>query len=154
VNIARRRPAAAAQRAAPRLPHAAPAPLYTQIKDALRERILDGRYAPHDRMPSEAELTASFGVSRITVRQALSHLQNEGLIFRIHGKGTYVSQPPKAYQDLAQLQGFGEAMSRIGYEALNRVIDIRFLPAPTAAWCSSNTRCFPGCRCARTSSSA
>jgi GntR family transcriptional regulator len=103
---------------------ASPVPLYEQIKDLLRERILDGTYQPHQQMPSESEMMASFNVSRITVRQALNDLQNEGLIFRIHGKGTFVSKP-KAFQDLGRLQGFGEAMRQMGYETFSRVLSVR-----------------------------
>lgn len=101
-----------------------PAPLYEQIKQVLRSRVLDGTYQPHQQMPSESEMMAAFDVSRITVRQALNDLQNEGLIFRIHGKGTFVSKP-KAFQDLGRLQGFGEAMRQMGYETFARVISIR-----------------------------
>ena len=78
-----------------------PVPLYTQIKEILRNRILDGTYKAHEQMPSESDLTRSFSVSRITIRQALGDLQKEGLIFKIHGKGTYVSQP-KAFQNLGK----------------------------------------------------
>jgi len=105
-----------------------PVPLYTQIKEILRDRILDGTYQEHQQMPSESELMSTFGVSRITVRQALGDLQKEGLIFKIHGKGTYVSKP-KAFQDIAQLQGFGEAMSRMGYETFSRVVSLKNLMA-------------------------
>ncbi|WP_395704116.1 GntR family transcriptional regulator [Aquabacterium sp.] len=108
-----------------------PAPLYAQIKQLLRERILDGSYQPHQQMPSEAEMMASFGVSRITVRQALADLQNEGLIFRLHGKGTFVSKP-KAFQDLGRLQGFGEAMREHGYESFNRVLSMQSVQPPAA----------------------
>ena len=101
-----------------------PVPLYAQIKDILRARILDGSYQPHQQMPSESEMMATFNVSRITVRQALNDLQNEGLIFRIHGKGTFVSKP-KAFQDLGRLQGFGEAMRQMGYETFARVLSIK-----------------------------
>lgn len=101
-----------------------PAPLYAQIKAHLRDRILDGSYKPHEQMPSESEMMASFGVSRITVRQALNDLQNEGLIFRIHGKGTFVSKP-KAFQDLGKLQGFGEAMRQMGHETYSRLLSLR-----------------------------
>jgi GntR family transcriptional regulator len=104
-------------------------PFYTQIKDTLRASVLDGTYKPHEQMPSESEMTELFGVSRITVRQALGDLQKEGLIFKIHGKGTFVSKP-KAFQDLARLQGFGEAMSRMGYEAFNQVISFKNVRAP------------------------
>lgn len=107
-----------------------PAPLYAQIKELLRERILDGSYKPHEQMPSESEMMATFGVSRITVRQALNDLQQEGLIFRIHGKGTFVSKP-KAFQDLGKLQGFGEAMRQMGYETYSKVLSLREVkPSP------------------------
>lgn len=101
-------------------------PLYSHIREALRARILDGTYKAHDRLPSESELTQSFKASRITVRQALSDLQKEGLIFKIHGKGAFVSKP-KAFQELGRLQGFAEAMQAHGYETYNRLISLRHL---------------------------
>lgn len=115
---------AAAQKTAALLQTQSPVPLYTQIKEILRARILDGSYQPHQQMPSESEMMATFEVSRITVRQALNDLQNEGLIFRIHGKGTFVSKP-KAFQDLGRLQGFGEAMRQMGYETFARVLSVK-----------------------------
>src|SRR5580704_19725260 len=103
-------------------------PLYARIKEVLRARILDGTYPPHGQMPSEHELCAMFEVSRITVRQALGDLQKEGLLFKIHGKGTFVSKP-KAFQNVSALQGFAEAMSSMGYEIVNQLKHIRFIPA-------------------------
>jgi GntR family transcriptional regulator len=105
-----------------------PPPLYVQIKDTLRSQILDGTYAPHSQMPSEYELCAMFGVSRITVRQALGDLQKEGLVFRLHGKGTFVSKP-KAFQNVTSLQGFAEAMSSMGYEIVNQLRQFRVVKA-------------------------
>ncbi len=90
-----------------------PLPLYAQIKEALREGILDGTYRQHERIPSESDLMASYGVSRITVRQALGDLENEQLIFKIPGKGAFVSRP-KPFQQLAKLQGFAEAVGARG----------------------------------------
>ncbi|WP_175672304.1 GntR family transcriptional regulator [Burkholderia ambifaria] len=104
------------------------APLYVQIKDTLRARILDGTYAPHSRMPSEHELCAMFDVSRITVRQALGDMQKEGLLFKLHGKGTFVSKP-KAFQNVTWLQGFAEAMSSMGYEIVNQLRSVRTVKA-------------------------
>src|SRR5579859_8307090 len=109
------------------LPLSAP-PLYEQIKTALRSRILDGTYAAHSQMPSENDLCAMFNVSRITVRQALGDLQKEGLVFKLHGKGTFVSKP-KAFQNVTSLQGFAEAMSSMGYEIVNQVRSFRTVKA-------------------------
>lgn len=105
-------------------------PLYVQIKDRLRTQILDGTYQPHQQLPSEADMMAAFAVSRITVRQALGDLESEGLIFRLHGKGSFVSKP-KAFQDLGRLQGFGEAMRQKGYETFAQVVGMRSMaPSP------------------------
>lgn len=111
-----------------KLPSHSPVPLYAQLKEHLRSRILDGTYAPHSRMESESELGAHFGVSRITVRQALGDLQKEGLIFKIHGKGTFVSKP-KAFQNVSSLKGLAEALSASGYEVVNRMCGFQFMSA-------------------------
>jgi len=103
-------------------------PLHSQLSDLLRGRILDGEYAPDSQMPSESELGAMFKVSRITVRQALGDLQKEGLIFKIHGKGTFVSKP-KAFQNVSTLQGLAESLTGRGYEVINRLRSFRFVPA-------------------------
>lgn len=105
-----------------------PVPLYSQLKEILRMRILDGTYPPLSRMPSEAELGKAFEVSRITVRQALGDLQKEGLIFKIHGKGTFVAKP-KAFQNVSTLQGLGESMTQRGYEVINRLRGFKTVPA-------------------------
>lgn len=105
-----------------------PVPLYSQLKEILRTRILDGTYPPLSRMPSEAELGKAFEVSRITVRQALGDLQKEGLIFKIHGKGTFVAKP-KAFQNVSTLQGLGESMTQRGYEVINRLRSFKTEPA-------------------------
>ncbi|MDF3844274.1 GntR family transcriptional regulator [Pseudomonas citronellolis] len=107
-----------------------PVPLYSQLKELLRTRILDGSYPPLSRMPSEAELGKAHGVSRITVRQALGDLQKEGLIFKIHGKGTFVARP-KAFQNVSTLQGLAESMGERGYEVINRLRSFRFVSADT-----------------------
>lgn len=105
-----------------------PVPLYSQLKELLRTRILEGTYPAHSRMPSESELVKAFDVSRITVRQALGDLQKEGMIFKIHGKGSFVAKP-KAYQNVSTLQGLAESMSRMGYEVFNRLNSLKHLPA-------------------------
>lgn len=108
---------------------AAAKPLYAQLRDELRARILDGVLRPGTRIPSESELTGQHGVSRITVRQALNDLQKEGLIFRAHGKGTYVSEPAVA-QDVTRLRGLAEAVSAEGHEVHNRTLSLTELNIP------------------------
>ena len=68
-----------------------PIPLYFQIQQQLREKILDGTYAYGKEVPTEMELCEMFGVSRYTVRQALDGLVKENLIQRKKRKGTIVT---------------------------------------------------------------
>ncbi|MDR3056208.1 MAG: GntR family transcriptional regulator [Zoogloeaceae bacterium] len=98
-------------------------PLYAQIKETLREQIIEGGYREHERIPSESELMNHYGVSRITVRQALSDLENEQLIFKIPGKGSFVARP-RPFQHSTRLQGFGEAMLNLGITVTNRVVSM------------------------------
>jgi GntR family transcriptional regulator len=71
-------------------------PLYHQIQHLLRHRIHNGQYRPGTQIPSEHELSAELGVSRVTLREALRELVRENLLVKIQGKGTFVnSNPPK-----------------------------------------------------------
>jgi len=65
-------------------------PLYRQVADVLRDRIEKGLFRPGERIPTEYELCDRFGVSRISIRQALAELVHEGLLHRRQGSGTYV----------------------------------------------------------------
>ena len=100
-----------------------PASLYARIREELRERIVSGAWQPNDALPSERDLMAQYGVSRITVRQALGDLQKESLIFKLAGKGAFVAQT-RPFQELGRLQGFAEAMEARGHETYNRVVAI------------------------------
>ena len=98
-----------------------PVPLYQQIQASLRAEIESGHYGTHQRLPSERELSDQFGVSRMTVRQALDALSQEGLIYGRVGKGTFISEP-KIDQQLARLTGFSEEMSRLKQSPASRVL--------------------------------
>ncbi|MET9909870.1 GntR family transcriptional regulator [Streptomyces sp. NPDC006476] len=67
-----------------------PGALYQQVAAAIREAILSGEFAPDSLLPSEAQLMTRYGVSRPTVRNAISALRAEGLIDVRHGKGSFV----------------------------------------------------------------
>ena len=66
-------------------------PRYQQIKDYLQQQIAANTYTPDEKLPSEKELCEQFKVSRITVRKALSELEESGTIYRVAGRGTYIS---------------------------------------------------------------
>jgi GntR family histidine utilization transcriptional repressor len=70
----------------------APRPPYARVKQYLKDALEAGRWAPGAQMPSEAELVALFGVSRMTVHRALRELQDAGLITRLQGVGTFAAQ--------------------------------------------------------------
>ncbi|MGO4853286.1 GntR family transcriptional regulator [Phaeovulum sp. W22_SRMD_FR3] len=67
------------------------APLWSQVKSALSQLILKGELSEHAQLPSEAELCLRFGVSRTVVREALSQLVNERMIYKLQGKGAFVA---------------------------------------------------------------
>jgi GntR family transcriptional regulator len=114
-----------------RLVSALPQPLYRQLKELLRAAILDGTFATNEKLPSESELGLRYSVSRITVRQAIGDLHKEGLVFRIQGKGTYVSKP-RATEPLSSLQGFSEAMRQLGYETHSKLLSVLTLNAESS----------------------
>jgi GntR family transcriptional regulator, histidine utilization repressor len=72
-------------------PKTAAAP-YSRVKQHLKDGLAAGRWNPGELMPSEAELTAQFGVSRMTVNRALRELQSERLVERVQGVGTFAAQ--------------------------------------------------------------
>jgi GntR family transcriptional regulator len=105
-----------------------PAPLFAQVRDALRGEILAGRLGPGDRLPSESELIARFGVSRITVRQALAELQAAELVQTVNGKGSFVTRPGRG-EARGPLVGILEAMRKRGHRAFGRLLSYRRVPA-------------------------
>ena len=113
--------------------NAGPIPLYHQLKLALQHDIEQGIYQPDGRLPSEPELIRQYGVSRITVRQALDALEGEGLIVRRHGKGTYVAEK-RIEQELVRLTDFVEDMQLAGQKPLSRIVaTIRETARPSLA---------------------
>jgi GntR family transcriptional regulator len=68
-------------------------PIYQQLADLLREKIADGEYALGDALPSERVMADRYGISHLTVRKSLGLLEEEGLLIRIQGKGTFVTIP-------------------------------------------------------------
>jgi len=97
------------------------APRHQQISDHLRSDIKNKEFLPGDKLPSEKRLCDYFDVSRITVRQALKALENEGLIFKKQGLGAFVSEDDEK-QTLVQLTDFSEDMRRAGFKSSSKLI--------------------------------
>ena len=72
-------------------------PRYYQVYTVLQQRIREGEWSPEAPMPTEQEFAASFGVSRVTIRKALNMLQEEKLIDRQQGRGTFALPPPRRH---------------------------------------------------------
>ncbi len=72
------------------------------VAKALRERIVAHKLGPGDRLPSEPELALSLGVSRSTLRAGIALLEEDGLVRRLHGSGTYVAHRPGVRNDLSR----------------------------------------------------
>ncbi|MCD6554719.1 MAG: GntR family transcriptional regulator [Anaerolineae bacterium] len=89
-------------------------PLYLQLKDALAARIARGEWRPHERLPSERQLCEKFGVSRVTVRQALDELNRAGLVYTTPSKGTFVAEPRPSLDVRVSLAGFTEDVRHLG----------------------------------------
>lgn len=96
-----------------RLRPGSPIPAYAQIEDQLAARIESGELRAGERLPPERELAKSVGVSRMTMRQALSSLAQRGLVERGVGRGTFVARVKMEY-DLRRVAGFTELMERQG----------------------------------------
>ena len=98
-----------------------PLPRYYQLKEIMRERIRTGEWKPGDLIPSERELGETYGISRMTARQAITDLVNEGLFYREQGKGTFVSRH-KVTQQLMRLTGFTEDIRARGQQPGTKVL--------------------------------
>ena len=88
-------------------------PLYIQLVDELELKIRN-TMEPNEKLFSERELTQIYGVSRITVRLALQELEKRGLVYKKHGKGTYVSEIREPAVDLSAAYSFTEQMRKMG----------------------------------------
>lgn len=102
-------------------------PLYQRIKSQLKKQISEMR--PNDRIPSENDLVRIHSVSRGTAKQAITELVYEGFLYRVQGKGTFVS-PPKINRDFIHLPSFTSDIVRHGKTASNKVIYFGTVEAP------------------------
>jgi GntR family transcriptional regulator len=101
---------------------------YQQIADELRHRVTSGDYVPGRLLPSEAELSAEFDASRVTVRRALELLRDGGLVDARQGFGWFVATDP-VRQTLGRLSTIESQMAADGLRPERRILEFAFVPA-------------------------
>lgn len=104
------------------LESASPEPLYGQLANRLAADISSGRLAPGEQLPTEGALMEQYGVSRVTVRQAMQLLARNGQVVSRRGKGSFVARTP-LHQDLSSLQGFYDALRSQGIEPQTELLE-------------------------------
>jgi GntR family phosphonate transport system transcriptional regulator len=98
-------------------------PIWQAIADALRGDLAEGRYAPGDKLPTEAALAERFGVNRHTVRHGLAALVQEGLVRTRRGSGAFVAATPTDYP-IGKRVRFHENLIAAGRRPEKRVLQI------------------------------
>ncbi|MHB8061701.1 MAG: GntR family transcriptional regulator [Ruminiclostridium sp.] len=104
-----------------------PIPAYYQLKNKILEKINSGEYIENSLIPSERELSDSSGISRMTVRQALTQLVSEGTLYREKGKGTFVSKSKIAQTNV---MSFSETVESKGMLPTTKVLRFEKIKAP------------------------
>ena len=103
-------------------------PLYYQLLSIIKRGIKVGVIKTGDILPSEAELCASYNISRSTVRHAVGELEREGLVVRRRGKGTFISEP-KLNRKMDEVYSFSKEMRNLGLEPSSKILDFQIIAA-------------------------
>lgn len=106
-----------------------PIPLYYQLVEAIRDRIRAGELMPGAQLPPERELGEQYGISRMTVRQALQYLISDDVLVARQGTGTFVAEPKLTF-DLRHALGFTDEMVRRGADAVSQVLEQSVVTPP------------------------
>lgn len=108
-------------------------PFYGQLRDILVSRLGGDDWQPGDKLPSEGELCDYYSVSRTVVRQALDELAREGLIHKVKGKGSYVSEHRLDATFVQRAAGFHEDVVRAGHTVTSKTLEQKIVPASVRA---------------------
>ncbi|MGE4486040.1 MAG: GntR family transcriptional regulator [Oscillospiraceae bacterium] len=99
-------------------------PLHIQMEDIIRHNLVSGDWAPGQAIPSENEMSATFGISRTTVRNVITKLVHEDLLDRIPGKGTFV-KGQKIVANPLSYAGIREQLEHMGHEVSTKLLSIQ-----------------------------
>lgn len=111
-----------------------PIPYYYQLMQVLQETIKTGTWSEDIPLPSEHELCAIYGVSRTVVRQALGELEGNGLLYRVKGKGTFVTPPKVEEHFIQRTDGFYHDMTSLGHIVSTRVVEQTVVVPSVKIW--------------------
>lgn len=103
--------------------------LYEEVVALLRNQLEQQQWKPGEQLPSEAELSAAFGVSRSTIREAVLCLVEEGVLIKKRGRGTFVNAPVSIHAGLETLMSVTEWIEQSGFRAGTADYEIGFRPA-------------------------
>jgi len=104
-------------------------PVYLQLADELRDKILNGDYEPNEMLPSETDMIKLKNVSRMTVRNAVSLLADEGLVRKVQGRGTFVVAPT-VMENFLGFHNYAQNMRKRGMEPSFRILRHSVQEAP------------------------
>lgn len=99
-------------------------PLHVQLEEIIRQQIENKDLLPNQAIASESELSRQYNLSRMTVRNVITRLVYEGLLYRVAGKGTYVSEQKITALPISQM-GIREQLEALGYQTDTSVVDKR-----------------------------
>jgi GntR family transcriptional regulator len=103
-------------------------PIYVQLTALIKDKIRSGEWQPEQKILSENEFNNQFGISRMTARNVIARLVDEGLLFRVQGKGTFVA-PPKIQTRSPGYLGIREQLEQQGFPTKTEVISAEVMPA-------------------------
>ncbi len=107
-----------------------PIPLYFQLKTLLLDELKSGAYPVDSMIPTEKELSKMFDISRTTVRQTMAQLVQEGWLYRVKSKGTFVARTKIKQDFIRRLETYKEQMERLGYVPSTQLLALEATTMP------------------------
>jgi GntR family transcriptional regulator len=104
-----------------------PIPFYYQLKTIILEEMANGNYLPGDLIPTEKEISEFFLLSRTTVRQAITELVQEGKLYRIKSKGTYIAKPKILQDFIKKVETYNDQIKRLGMVPSTKLLELKVI---------------------------